>query len=85
MLFRSELSVNVNSTLPLTWLWNFGDGSSNSTLQNPPPHIFPGLGNQTVSLTVTNGGCTHTSTITVSLAAVKFGFSSIVFTVIVDV
>lgn len=61
---RTEFTFSDNSTDPLTWLWNFGDGTT-SNLQNPPAHNFPGLGDQTVSLTVTNGGCTHTSTMTV--------------------
>ncbi|HLF45271.1 MAG TPA: PKD domain-containing protein [Chitinophagaceae bacterium] len=61
---RTEFTFTDNSTGPLTWLWDFGDGTT-STLQNPPIHNFPGLGDQTVSLTVTNGGCTHSSSITV--------------------
>ncbi len=41
-----------------TWTWTFGDGSPNSTLQNPS-HTYVNAGNYTVTLTVTsNQGCT---------------------------
>jgi PKD repeat protein len=41
------------STGPVTsWSWSFGDGNT-STLQNPQ-YTYPGAGNYTVSLTVTN-------------------------------
>ncbi len=56
---RTQFTFTDNSIGPLTWLWNFGDGTT-STLQNPPPHNFPGLGAYSVSLTVTNGSCSHT-------------------------
>ena len=46
----------------LTWLWNFGDGSSSSSSQ-PGSHIFNGDGTFHVSLTVTDTmGCTDTYT-----------------------
>lgn len=42
------------------WLWNFGDGSPPSNVQNPL-HNYSGLGPYNVSLTVTtNNGCTDT-------------------------
>lgn len=44
--------------IPVTFLWNFGDGQT-STVQNPPPHFFP-PGIYNVSLTVTNGLCDYT-------------------------
>lgn len=43
-----------------TWLWSFGDGLT-STQQNPV-HLYPGIGEFIVSLTV-NGICTLTDTI----------------------
>lgn len=49
--FRDS-SLNAQSIL-----WNFGDGSPTSNLPNPT-HTFPALGNYTVTLTATNGGCT---------------------------
>jgi len=38
---------------PTAWQWNFGDGTSNSTLQNPV-HTFQKAGGYTISLTVSN-------------------------------
>ena len=38
---------------PYNYVWNFGDGSPNSTAQNPT-HTFPGPGSYTVTLTVTD-------------------------------
>lgn len=47
----------------LTYLWNFGDGST-STLENPT-HVYTSIGNYTVSLTVTDElGCTNSLSIT---------------------
>jgi PKD repeat protein len=41
-----------------SWLWNFGDGTF-STAQDPPPHIYSGLGAYFVSFEACNaGGCT---------------------------
>lgn len=57
---RNIFTFTDNSLGPLTWAWDFGDGTT-STAQNPPPHIFPGSGSYTVSLTVTNGSCSHSS------------------------
>ena len=47
-----------NSTMPMTWAWDFGDFTI-SNIQNPPAHVFPVGPTHTynVSLTVTNGGC----------------------------
>lgn len=44
---------------PTAWLWDFGDGTT-SNVQNPS-HTYTGLGNHTVSLTVSNNG-QHNST-----------------------
>lgn len=50
-LFRDE-SVNATG-----WLWEFGDGFT-STDQHPA-HLYNDYGNYTITLTVTNGACTH--------------------------
>lgn len=39
---------------PVSWQWNFGDNSANSTAQNPS-HIYATNGTYTVTLTVSNG------------------------------
>ena len=61
---RTEFSFTDQSIGPVTWLWDFGDGSPTSNAQNPV-HTFPSLGVYTVTLTVTNGSCTHVSTQTI--------------------
>jgi PKD repeat protein len=45
-----------------TWLWNFGDGTPNSNIQNPT-HTYTATGIFNVTLTVTNsGGCQSDTT-----------------------
>ena len=73
---RTKFTFTDNSTGPLTWLWNFGDGSPTSNAQNPPTHIFPSLGVYTVSLFVTNGGCSNTSTQTIRVINENPDFTS---------
>jgi len=55
---RTDFVFTDRSDSAITWLWDFGDGTT-STLQNPA-HTFPGVGVYTVSLTVTYGSCSHT-------------------------
>lgn len=56
---RFEFSFTDQSIAPLTWEWDFGDGSPVSMVQNPV-HIFPSYGDFNVRLIVTNGGCADT-------------------------
>jgi gliding motility-associated-like protein len=59
--FSDQTSVAGGSVS--VWNWNFGDGSTNSTLQNPT-HCFSGEGSYTVTLTSTSGdGCVSTHVI----------------------
>jgi PKD repeat protein len=67
------LTVQFNDTstnVPTSWLWDFGDGSANSTSQNPP-HIYATDGVYTVTLTTINAAgrnaVTRSNYITVSL------------------
>jgi PKD repeat protein len=54
----NSTSGNPNDQL-VSWLWNFGDGGT-STNQNPT-HLYPQIGNYSVTLTVTTAnGCTNT-------------------------
>jgi gliding motility-associated-like protein len=55
----------VATAITTSWLWDFGDGVT-STLQNPS-HAYVNFGYYTVSLTTTNGACSHTKTITVNV------------------
>lgn len=57
----TDFSIVNPGLAPLSWEWNFGDGSPLVTVQNPV-HTFPGLGNYTVRLIVTNGTCADTTT-----------------------
>jgi PKD repeat protein len=49
LVYFHDLSTNGN--LPLSYSWNFGDGSGNSTERNPI-HQYNSTGNYTVTLTV---------------------------------
>jgi len=49
------------------WLWDFGDGTPGSTLQNPV-HLYQESGTYQVTLTVTNlGGCSNAITLPVEI------------------
>ncbi len=54
---RLNVLFKDTSQQALTWLWDFGDGSTPSALQNPPKHSFPTSGQYLVTLTTTNAGC----------------------------
>ena len=54
--FFMDSSYVLTGTPVSNWLWNFGDGTT-SNAQNPT-HAYPGPGQYTVSLVITNqGGC----------------------------
>lgn len=54
-----KVSFTNFSTGAKTYLWNFGDGSEESTLKNPV-HVFKSKGEYTVKLTITNGDAEST-------------------------
>jgi gliding motility-associated-like protein len=56
----TDQSIVDPSLAPLTWEWDFGDGSPVSTIQNPV-HNFPAFAFYTVRLIVTNGACADTT------------------------
>lgn len=58
---RFFFSFTDQSVAPLTWEWDFGDGSPVNTTQNPT-HTYAALGVYTVRLIVTNNGCADTTT-----------------------
>ena len=64
----NNLSVQFNNTSGSqfgisSYAWDFGDGTT-STLQNPPPHLYPSYGNYNVSLLVVSvHGCRDSVTI----------------------
>jgi gliding motility-associated-like protein len=55
---KLQVAFTDQSVLPQTWSWDFGDGFT-SNLPNPV-HIYSAYGTYYVTLTVTNGSCSHT-------------------------
>ena len=69
---KTLLSVQFNDgsqNNPTSWLWDFGDGSPTSALQNPV-HAYAQTGFYNVTLDVTNANGTETITITVGISSV---------------
>ncbi|MEI6816611.1 MAG: T9SS type A sorting domain-containing protein [Bacteroidota bacterium] len=62
----TTLTFTNTSTGATSWLWNFGDGSPNSNLQNPV-HTFPTLSGYNVTLYAYNGTCTDSITFYIDL------------------
>jgi gliding motility-associated-like protein len=63
LLFNFQDQSIYDHSDAVSWSWNFGDGSV-STVQNPV-HVFPKLGSYNVTLTITNGSCTNSTTQTI--------------------
>lgn len=61
---RLRFAFTDLSIAPLTWEWDFGDGSPADFTQNPV-HVYGALGSYTVRLVVTNGGCSDTTIVQV--------------------
>lgn len=62
-----ECSVS-NGISPYTFLWDFGGGATNSSVENPGGITFSTAGNYTVTLTVTDGnGKTSQTSVIVSV------------------
>jgi gliding motility-associated-like protein len=73
--FRDS-SLADPAILPLTYLWQMGDPANTQFIvQNPPPFLYPGPGTYNVSLTVTNGACSYTTTNPVIVANEPADFS----------
>ena len=71
---RKTVSFIDKSINPVTVNWDFGDNSTNSTVQNPT-HFFPNYGTYTVTLTSVNGGCSSKKTMVITLVEQKVGFT----------
>ncbi|MFN4285005.1 MAG: PKD domain-containing protein [Lacibacter sp.] len=57
---KQQVAFTDQSTQATSWLWDFGDGNT-STLQNPT-HTYAALGTYNVTLTTSNGSCSHSVT-----------------------
>lgn len=61
---------DLSTGLPNFWLWNFGDGSVDSTSGANVSHVYPAPGSYLSSLTVSNGpGCSDQSFMVVTVVA----------------
>jgi len=60
----ATVSFTNTSSTHITRTWNFGDGSPTSTAINGV-HVYSAAGTYTVTLTISNGPCTHTITRTI--------------------
>ncbi len=75
--FVDESLFDVESEGKRTWKWVFPDGTVSNN-QTPPTYTFPGPGEYPISLTVSNGNCTHIKNQTVRIfnKAVDFSFDT---------
>lgn len=69
-----SLQFSDNNSHANSWVWNFGDGTTSN--QSSPSHFYNQPGNYTVSLTVSDGQCTFTSSQEVSVN-VNVGFDDL--------
>ncbi|MEO5572736.1 MAG: PKD domain-containing protein [Bacteroidia bacterium] len=60
--------TDISTGVPTSWLWNFGDLTTDNT-QNPV-HTYANNGTYTVTLTVSNGLCTDTYTTTIVVLSI---------------
>ncbi|MBI3137341.1 MAG: PKD domain-containing protein [Sphingobacteriales bacterium] len=72
---RLRFTFTDLSIAPLTWEWDFGDGSPRVTTQNTV-HIFPALGLYSVRLVVTNGGCSDTTALLINAIDERANFTA---------
>ncbi|MEQ1797475.1 MAG: PKD domain-containing protein [Lacibacter sp.] len=66
---RDEVVFTDGSTQANSWLWNFGDGvtSAYTVAQSSISHKYAASGNYKVKLSVTNGSCTVSDSVVVSV------------------
>ncbi|MCB0395904.1 MAG: PKD domain-containing protein [Flavobacteriales bacterium] len=74
--------TNLSDTFAVGYQWNFGDPTSTtdvSTIRNPPPYTYPGLGPYTVSLIVQPGtACADTAYEVVNIGTVNADFTAVI-------
>jgi gliding motility-associated-like protein len=59
VIFTDESIVDP-ALMPLTYVWDFGDGSPTFPGKTPPPHNYATPGTKHVTLKITNGPCDYT-------------------------
>jgi gliding motility-associated-like protein len=62
---KLQVAFSDQSVLPQSWAWDFGDGFT-SSLQSPI-HTYSSYGTYLITLTVTNGSCSNTKGIYITL------------------
>jgi gliding motility-associated-like protein len=68
VIFTNE-SITNGVYGPVSYSWNFGDAANTTSTLANPTFTYPALGSYFVSLTVTNGTCSHTIVREVKLVA----------------
>jgi gliding motility-associated-like protein len=75
-----DSTLRDTTLAPLTYDWNFGDGSpdfiDSTSPWSAPSHTYPGVDSFTVTLTVTNGACSSTATKTLYIQSVTAQFTA---------
>lgn len=67
-------SLVDRSAAPLSFLWDFGDGATSTS--EYPSHVYSAPGKYTVTLTVENGGCRHSTAMNVFIVDNVLGFTA---------
>ncbi len=76
LISQDTLFVFNNSSGAESYLWDFGDGTTDTTA-NPAPHVYAQDGNYTVSLTATNDCGSDTYSVPITIFTVPIaGFSA---------
>ncbi|KAK6026496.1 PKD domain protein [Ostertagia ostertagi] len=72
---RKSVTFTNTSIGATSWIWDFGDGTTYNG-QNPPVHQYAANGSYTVTLTVSNGTCTHVKTETIKIFDLVAAFTA---------
>ncbi|OQP40763.1 hypothetical protein A4H97_14180 [Niastella yeongjuensis] len=67
-------SLVDRTVAPVSFQWNFGDGTSSTA--EFPSHTYTAPGKYTVTLTVINGGCSHSTAMNVFIVDNVLGFTA---------
>src|SRR6185295_19751779 len=69
----SDSSLTDIAAGPITYQWDFGDGVTSSS--QSPSHSYSSLGTYNVTLTVTNGPCSYSTSKPITLALESADFT----------